>query len=142
VGYGFFPRTIGKTIRKTILLLASTALIVLLASGVALAAIRTGDDERNDIFGTNRADALLGRGGNDFMSGRDGALMLLGEERHDVLIRGYGADRLQGGDEDDAIVEECQFWSTIFLCGGISINSPFGEAPFRIGLLPIKRPWL
>jgi hypothetical protein len=50
--------------RKTVLLLVSTALVVLLASGVALAATyHVGDNGPDRILGTDVADTLIGRGG-------------------------------------------------------------------------------
>jgi Ca2+-binding RTX toxin-like protein len=72
--------------RRTIVLLVTMVLTLLVASGVALAATRTGDNRPNNIVGTNRADTLLGRGGhdlvnglggNDFLSGRAGPTISL-----------------------------------------------------------------
>ena len=45
--------------RTTMLLLSAMVLTLLVASGVALAASRTGDDGPNNIVGTNRADLCL-----------------------------------------------------------------------------------
>jgi hypothetical protein len=49
--------------RRVSLLSTVMAAMLVLVSGVALAATRTGDNGPNNIVGTNRADTLLGRGG-------------------------------------------------------------------------------
>jgi hypothetical protein len=56
------PSTKGKAMRKTVLLLASTALVVLLVSGVALAVTKIGTAGSDTLMGTNGSDELVGRG--------------------------------------------------------------------------------
>ena len=90
--------------RKTVLLLASTALVVLLASGVALAATyHVGDDGPDRILGTDVTDTLIGRGGNDVITGKGGPDVVLGGGGDDGLSGGYGDDEVRGGDGDDTM---------------------------------------
>jgi hypothetical protein len=56
------PSTKGKAMRKTVLLLASTALVVLLVSGVALAVTKVGGPGGDTLMGTRGSDELSGRG--------------------------------------------------------------------------------
>jgi Ca2+-binding RTX toxin-like protein len=74
--------------RRTIVLLASMALILLVASGVALAANKIGTSGRDILEGTNGHDNLVGRGGNDDLFSQAG---------NDNLLGGPGKDRLVGG---------------------------------------------
>jgi Ca2+-binding RTX toxin-like protein len=55
--------------KRTLLLLSTMTLAVLLASGVALAGIRVGTDNAETITGTNLADHITGKGGNDTLKG-------------------------------------------------------------------------
>jgi hypothetical protein len=52
--------------RRTILLLATMALTLLVASGVALAVTKIGTDGPDTLRGTNGDDNLLGRGGQEW----------------------------------------------------------------------------
>jgi hypothetical protein len=51
--------------RRTIVLLVTMALTLLVASGVALAVTKIGTDGPDTLWGTNGADKLIGKGGND-----------------------------------------------------------------------------
>ncbi len=53
--------------RRTILLLVTMALTLLVASGVALAVTRIGTEGPDTLRGTNGADTLIGKGGNDIL---------------------------------------------------------------------------
>ena len=77
--------------RRTLLLMATTALALLVASGVALAAsINCPNASGGSCTGTNADDALYGTPQVDRMDGRGG----------EDLMYGYGAnDRMEGGDE-------------------------------------------
>ncbi len=68
--------------RRTMLLLSAMVLTLLVASGVALAVTRIGDDGPNNIVGTNREDSLLGRGGHDLVNGKGGNDNVLGGAGH------------------------------------------------------------
>jgi Ca2+-binding RTX toxin-like protein len=69
--------------RRTIVLLATMALTLLVASGVALAVTRIGTDSPDTLRGTNGADTLIGKGGNDTLYAKRG---------HDTLLGGPGKD--------------------------------------------------
>lgn len=98
--------------RRTIFLLAATALAVLLSSGVALA-LNTINCKTNQVCtGTERADLMKGTDGFNEMYGRDGNDILkgfgkwdalLGQEGNDRLLGGRGADYVGGGKDDDTL---------------------------------------
>ncbi len=91
--------------RKSVLLLASMALALVLVSGVAWAVTKDctpapdycigtadpdtlkGSAERDRIYGLEGGDDLFGNGGDDFVRG---------EEGDDTLIGGVGVDNLDG----------------------------------------------
>lgn len=62
-----------------------------------------GDVFANVIGGTERADIILGRGGNDQLHGNLGADVLQGMGGKDALFGDVGNDRLTGGSEDDML---------------------------------------
>jgi Ca2+-binding RTX toxin-like protein len=114
---------------RTALLLASTALAIMLSTGVALAlnavdceggGIRCVGTDRPDLVrGTDGLDAIYGRDGNDTLKGRGegdallghkGADTLLGGPRQDLLIGGVGDDALRGGDALDIYYFERPDW--------------------------------
>ena len=77
--------------RRTILQVATMALTLLVASGVALAVNKIGTDGPDTLRGTNGTDNLIGKGGNDI-------LFALGGK--DTLIGGPGKDVVLGGNKD------------------------------------------
>jgi len=83
--------------RRTILLLATMALTLLVASGVALAVTRIGTDGPDTLRGTNGADNLLG--GNDALFSLGGRDTLLGGEGKDWVLGG-NQQRALGGDKN------------------------------------------
>ena len=85
--------------RRTILLMATMALTLLVASGVALAVTKIGGPGPNTLRGTNGADNLLGRGGDDVLFGLGGSDNLLGEEGKDWVFGG-NERRPSGGDKN------------------------------------------
>ena len=93
--------------RRTILLVATMALTLLVASGVALAVTKIGTDGSDFILGTKGSDQLLGMGGSDRINGRAGTDTLLGGPGGDLLTDGpfrEGAvDVLAGGDGNDLL---------------------------------------
>jgi len=74
--------------RRTILLVATMALTLLVASGVALAVTKIGGPGPDTLRGTNGDDNLLGKGGNDRLFSLAG---------HDTLLGGEGKDVVFGG---------------------------------------------
>src|SRR5215212_8410038 len=113
--------------RRTIVLLATMALTLLVASGVALAVTKIGTNGPDTLQGTNKADNLLGKGGNDVLyalGGRDtlvggggkdwvlggnkarplgGAKTLLGGPGNDGMFGGRGPDDMVGGSGNDRL---------------------------------------
>src|SRR5829696_5085054 len=96
--------------RRTIVLLASMALTLLVASGVALAVTKIGGPGPDTLRGTNGADNLLGEGGNDVLYGLGGSDNLLGGEGKDWVFGGsergpQGGDKnLVGGPGNDGVL--------------------------------------
>jgi Ca2+-binding RTX toxin-like protein len=72
------------------LLVATVALTLLVASGVALAVNRVGTNGHDVLKGTDGKDNLIGLGGQDDLFGLGGS---------DNLVGGPGKDNVLGGDE-------------------------------------------
>jgi Ca2+-binding RTX toxin-like protein len=102
--------------RRTIVLLVTMALTLLVASGVALAVTKIGTDGPDTLWGTNGADKLIGKGGNDKLWALAGNDNLLGGPGKDVVFGGHpseeccndsnfsGGDKnLVGGDGNDEV---------------------------------------
>ena len=104
---------------RIFLLLASIALALVLASGMALAVNKVGTDGPDSLRGTNGTDNLLGKGGNDDLFGLGGSDSLLGGPGKDNvlggnevrplegdknLLGGSGNDRVLGGKGSDNLV--------------------------------------
>ena len=111
----------GCLVRRTILLGATMALTLLVASGVALALTKIGGPGPDTLRGTNGDDNLLGKGGNDIPFALRGQDTLLGGPGKDVvaggnkdrplggdknLLGGPGNDGVFGGDGSDNLVDE------------------------------------
>src|SRR5688572_6912081 len=92
------PRKAALRMRRTIVLLATMALTLLVASGVALAVTKIGVPGPNTFKGTNEADHLLGNSGNDVLYALGGMDNLLGGEGKDWVLG--GERRPQGGDKN------------------------------------------
>jgi Ca2+-binding RTX toxin-like protein len=97
--------------RRTIVLLATMALTLLAASGVALAVTKIGGPGPDTLRGTNGADNLLGNGANDVLYALAGRDTLLGGEGKDWVIAGSPEDQpaqgdkiLVGGPGNDAVL--------------------------------------
>src|ERR687897_2850 len=89
--------------RKTFLVLASMALAVLLASGIALAATVKGDENDNVLTGTPNRDVINPFAGNDTvyaLGGNDDVRHSFG---NDTIYGGDGRDTLRGGRGTDTI---------------------------------------
>ena len=90
--------------RRTVLLLATTALVMLLSSGVALAVKTINCEPRAErCVGTDRPDLMRGTSSFDNMFGRDGDDTLKGFGRFDLLRGQMGDDRLFGGLRQDLL---------------------------------------
>lgn len=77
--------------KRVALLIMVTVMGVLLAGGVAFAAIKTGTNGPDIIKGTDGPDILNGKGGKDRIAGRRGP---------DVINGGPGSDTLFGSNDD------------------------------------------
>ncbi len=89
--------------RKTILVLASMALAVLLASGIALAATVKGDENDNVLTGTPNRDVINPFGGNDTVYALGGNDDVRHSYGNDKILGGSGNDTLRGGFDNDEI---------------------------------------
>jgi Ca2+-binding RTX toxin-like protein len=96
--------------RRVVLVLATMALAILLAGGVALAVTKVGTNGPDTLRGTNGADNLLGKGGNDVLFSLAGRDNLLGEEGKDWVLGGNekrplgGVKNLVGGPGNDGVL--------------------------------------
>jgi Ca2+-binding RTX toxin-like protein len=100
--------------RKTILLLVSVALVMVLVSGVALALttircqqpenpwVCEGTEEDDRMLGTDAHGSMYGFGGNDVLRGFGGGDSLTGGEGDDRLFGGSYYDAIDPGPGDDA----------------------------------------
>ena len=115
--------------RRTIVLLATMSLTVLVASGVALAVTKIGTDGPDTLRGTNGDDNLIGKGGNDrlyALNGRDtlvggpgkdvvadaprgvwrtGDKILLGGPGNDIVFGARGSDKVVGEEGNDLLAD-------------------------------------
>ncbi|MBA3424593.1 MAG: hypothetical protein H0U04_08625 [Rubrobacter sp.] len=92
--------------RRTILLMATMALTLLVASGVALAVTRIGTDGPDTLRGTKGSDQLFGMGGSDRINGRPGDDVILGGLGNDHdLYGGPGVDVISGGPGGDVLID-------------------------------------
>jgi hypothetical protein len=89
--------------RRTVLLLVTTALALIAAGGIALATTFTcttdpcdGTADADFITGTDKAETINGHAGDDWINGGDGPDRLLGENGTDQLNGGAGDDILDG----------------------------------------------
>jgi Ca2+-binding RTX toxin-like protein len=89
--------------RKTVLVLASITLAVLLASGVALAANIKGDGNDNVLTGTKSRDTINPFGGNDTVYAKGGNDAVRHSYGNDKIFGGSGNDTLRGGFDNDEI---------------------------------------
>jgi RTX calcium-binding nonapeptide repeat (4 copies) len=95
--------------RRTILMVATMALTVLVAGGVALAVAKIGTQGRDFLKGTAGADNLIGKGETDLIFGLAGNDNLLGGSGKDIVFGGTferslgGNKNLLGGDDNDVV---------------------------------------
>ena len=62
-----------------------------------------GTDGADILRGTSRDDLILGGAGNDIIRGRGGDDQIAGEEGNDLIFGGFGNDIIEGGSGDDLI---------------------------------------
>jgi len=90
--------------KKTVVLLAATGMILALFAGVALAKTINGNDRDNVLFGTERADTIRGSGGEDVIFGLDGGDTLIGGRGRDEVFGGNGNDEIKAVDRSEDLV--------------------------------------
>lgn len=100
-------RPIGKErrVRRVILLVTVMAVVLVVGSGVALAAVKFGTNGQDFLMGTNGEDVIYGRGGVDFIDGRGGDDVLYGGDGSDEVVSFPGNDILYGGNGNDQVIE-------------------------------------
>ena len=119
--------------RRAVLLIAVMGAVLVLASGVALAATRQcktidpntgagicygtkekdkllGTDGHNIMYGKGKGDTLQGFGGADILYGQGGSDNLFGGPANDLLYPGPGNDTSDGGEGDDTYIVEANNW--------------------------------
>ena len=95
--------------RRTILLLATIALTLVVAAGVALAVNKVGTDGRDFLKGTDGADNLVGNDDSDRIFGLAGKDNLIGGPGKDAVFGGSerlpsgGDKKLVGGPDNDVV---------------------------------------
>jgi hypothetical protein len=115
-----------REVRPTILFLAAITVMLVVAGGVAFAAVAQcdtygnchcqagvlcqGTSQPQDLTGTTSADRIYGYGGNDGLYGLDGNDYLNGESGEDNLDGGGGTDDVCNGgpDSDWGNVDTCE----------------------------------
>ena len=99
--------------RRITTIATALMLMVALSAGVAFAALVEGNNNDNNLTGTNQADTIHAYGGKDVvwaLSGRDevhggsNADRLYGNRYRDTIFGGKGQDRLYGGYGDDHLM--------------------------------------
>jgi Ca2+-binding RTX toxin-like protein len=86
---------------RTVLVLVTVAVALMLSTGVALAAAISGTQGNDTLRGTRQVDQIYGLNGNDTLSGRARGDELYGGAGNDSLQGSSGADDIYGGSGQD-----------------------------------------
>src|SRR5215203_5603970 len=89
--------------RRTLLIMASIMLGVLLLGGVALAATIDGTSGPDDLVGTDKDDVIHGSGGKDYISGLAAPDVLYGGAGNDTVVGRDGNDHIYGNTGSDML---------------------------------------
>lgn len=92
-----------KNVRRLTLVFTAMLVILVLGSGVALAAAITGTNGPDTLRGTEEADSIYGIGGQDKIVGKKGPDELYGGGGPDTIIGDEGADEIYGGSGSDIL---------------------------------------
>lgn len=87
-----------------LMLLPLLGLAVLASGLLSLGEVVTGDNEDNELEGTDRNDLMVGYGGNDLLSGRGGDDLVFAGSGNDTIDGGPGNDWLFGNRGDDLVI--------------------------------------
>jgi Ca2+-binding RTX toxin-like protein len=90
-------------LRKIAMLLLALVLMMVLASGVALAAAFIGTSGNDELTGTEDNDYLEGRAGDDLLNALGGDDIIYGNKGTDRITPGEGADQVFAGAGNDLI---------------------------------------
>ena len=104
--------------RKPVLLLVSGTLVVLLAAGVAFAAVVNCVEGADECVGTNNPDTLNGSAVEDVMDGRSGDDKLNGNAGADAFDGGKHEDTIRGGEGEDFVACDLEGEDRIYGGGG------------------------
>ena len=89
--------------KRTMLLIASMMLALLVAAGVALAQDGVSKTCNTNCSGTDRDDQLSGTSKRNMIKGRNGADQIEGNGAKDTLNGNLGADAVYGGNGEDKL---------------------------------------
>ena len=89
--------------KRTMLLIASMMLALLVAAGVALAQEGVTKICKTNCHGTERDDQLIGTAKRNSIEGRNGADRIEGNGAKDTLNGNLGADAVYGGNGEDKV---------------------------------------
>ena len=101
----------GPEMRRAIILLTAMGLALVVASGVAWAAVIqcqanrqcTGTAGPDSMYGSAGNDTMFALPGNDHLVGKAGADNLNGQDGADLVVAGPGNDWAKGGDQNDTV---------------------------------------
>ena len=91
------------TKRIALVLGTVVALVLVVATGVAFAAVLTGNQNANTILGTSADDDITGAAGNDTLAGRAGNDTMYGDSGDDSVRGNMGTDYVDGGRGNDIV---------------------------------------
>jgi Ca2+-binding RTX toxin-like protein len=114
--------------RKRIALLLGTvvALVLVVAAGVAFAAVLTGDQNDNTIFGTSAIDDITGAAGSDTLVGRTGGDVMYGDSGDDGVRGNMDSDYVDGGRGSDTVNGGDGNGDVVNVVDGTSLDTAIG----------------
>jgi Ca2+-binding RTX toxin-like protein len=105
-------------LRKLATMLMALLVMLVLASGVALAADFIGTSGNDNLTATEGNDYLEGRAGDDYLYGLGGDDIIYGNKGTDRIDPGEGADEVYAGAGDDLIYARDTASYDYIDCGG------------------------
>ncbi len=104
--------------KRLAILLTALLVMLVLASGVALAADFIGTSGNDALTATEGDDYLEGRAGDDYLYGLGGDDIIYGGRGNDRITPGEGADEVYAGAGDDLIYARDTASYDYIDCGG------------------------
>lgn len=108
-----------------LMILPAMGLLMLASMFMSLGEVVTGDNDDNELHGTDRNDLMLGYGGDDQIHGHGGNDLIFGGSGDDTIDGGSGNDWLFGNRGNDLIYGG---EGDDFLSGGAGNDTLFGGA--------------